>query len=314
MKFRKILATVTLPTFVWAALGGTWLETVQHASGSLPNRITDKQGGETMNDHSNVMVYFEENRGQFHKNVSYMARGTNGHTLYLTPTDAVYVLEEVSSQNPDGIKNEGKGRKSPIDDLIAERETRAPRRAVAVYMSLVGGNEFAASEGSRQLEHRTNYFKGRQENWRTEVPNYAEVRFDGVYSGVDIFWRGNAAGDAVAGLSVEPFADVSQVKPDEKKRNLLFFIADRGSDGKYRISFGKYNTFEEDNVMDGDIKTLDEGVYHELLLDIFDIDGDGVSEIFTYVQGFEGAAFNVYMRSDGKWGNVFEGSNYHCGF
>lgn len=104
------------------------------------------------------------------------------------------------------------------------------------------------------------------------------------------------------------------VKPDEKKRNLLFFIADRGSDGKYRISFGKYNTFEEDNVMDGDIKTLDEGVYHELLLDIFDIDGDGVSEIFTYVQGFEGAAFNVYMRSDGKWGNVFEGSNYHCGF
>ncbi len=104
------------------------------------------------------------------------------------------------------------------------------------------------------------------------------------------------------------------VKPDAKTRNTLFFIADKGSDGKYKIGFGKYNSIKEESVMSGEISTIDDGIYHELLLDVFDIDGDGVSEVFTYVQSFEGAGFNVYRRSDGKWDNVFEGSNYHCGF
>ncbi len=104
------------------------------------------------------------------------------------------------------------------------------------------------------------------------------------------------------------------VKPDEKTRNTLFFIADKGSDGKYRMGFGKYNSIKEDSVMNGEISTIDGGVYHELLLDVFDLDGDGVSEVFSYVQSFEGASFNVYMRVDGKWNSVFEGSNYHCGF
>lgn len=104
------------------------------------------------------------------------------------------------------------------------------------------------------------------------------------------------------------------VKPDAKTRNTLFFIADKGSDGKYRTGFGKYNSIKEDSVMNGEISTVDDGIYHELLLDVFDIDGDGVSEVFTYVQSFEGAGFNVYMRSAGKWDSVFEGANYHCGF
>ena len=66
--------------------------------------------------------------------------------------------------------------------------------------------------------------------------------------------------------------------------------------------------------MSGDIKNVDEGVYHELLLDAFDYDGDGTSNVFTYVQSFEGAGFNVYNKSGGKWIKAFEGSNYHCGY
>ncbi len=104
------------------------------------------------------------------------------------------------------------------------------------------------------------------------------------------------------------------VKPDATTRNTLFFIADKGPDGKYQMGFGKYNSIKEDSVMNGEISTVDDGIYHELLLDVFDIDGDGVSEVFSYVQSFEGAGFNVYMRSDGKWDSLFEGSNYHCGF
>jgi hypothetical protein len=104
------------------------------------------------------------------------------------------------------------------------------------------------------------------------------------------------------------------VKPDAKSRNTLFFIADKGTDGKFRIGFGKYNAIKEENVMSGDITTIDGGVYHELLLDVLDVNNDGVSEIFSYSQSFEGAGFNAYRRVNGKWDLAFEGSNYHCGF
>ena len=61
-------------------------------------------------------------------------------------------------------------------------------------------------------------------------------------------------------------------------------------------------------------RQVDEGVYHELLLDAFDYNGDGVAEIFTYTQSFEGSGFSVYNRDGGKWTKVFDGSNYHCGY
>lgn len=99
-----------------------------------------------------------------------------------------------------------------------------------------------------------------------------------------------------------------------KERVLLFFIAEKGTDGKFGLTHTDLRVIKEDEVMNGDITTLDSGIYHELLLDVFDYDGDGQSEIFTYVQAFEGAGFNVYKKSAGKWEKVFEGSNYHCGF
>lgn len=104
------------------------------------------------------------------------------------------------------------------------------------------------------------------------------------------------------------------VEIDRQTRALLFFIAAKGPEGKYAFGHHEYRTIDQSGVMSGDIKNVDEGVYHELLLDVFDANGDGTAEIFTYTQSFEGSGFNVYGRSGGKWKNVFEGSNYHCGY
>ena len=101
---------------------------------------------------------------------------------------------------------------------------------------------------------------------------------------------------------------------DPKSRTLLFFIAERGNDGKLAIAHSDLRNIKEDEVMYGEISSLDEGVYHELLLDVFDYDRDGTAEIFTYVQAFEGAGFNAYKRIGDKWSKVYEFSNYHCGF
>lgn len=104
------------------------------------------------------------------------------------------------------------------------------------------------------------------------------------------------------------------VENDPKSRTLLFFIAQKGTDGRMAIVHSDLRVIKEDEVMSGDIKDLDQGIYHELLLDIFDIDGDGVAEIFTYVRAFEGAGFNAYKRAAGKWSKTYEWSNYHCGY
>ncbi len=104
------------------------------------------------------------------------------------------------------------------------------------------------------------------------------------------------------------------VELSAKERQLLFFIAELAADKKYRFGYSESRKIKEEEVMSEDITTVDSGVYHERLLDIFDVDGDGDSEIFSYVMSFEGAGFNVYKRQANGWVTHYEGSNYHCGY
>ena len=102
--------------------------------------------------------------------------------------------------------------------------------------------------------------------------------------------------------------------PTPKQRALLFFIAWQGKDGKYRFGYKDFRTIKESEVMNEEIETIDTGVYNELLLDVYDYNGDGVSEVFTIVEGFEGTSFHAYEIKDGKWVKSYEFANYHCGF
>lgn len=99
-----------------------------------------------------------------------------------------------------------------------------------------------------------------------------------------------------------------------KLRSLLFFIAEKDAKGTITIPFKQFGEIKEADVMSGDIKDIDNGIYHELLLDMFDYDGDGTSEIFTIVQAFEGSNFYAYKREAGVWKRVLDTSNYHCGY
>lgn len=104
------------------------------------------------------------------------------------------------------------------------------------------------------------------------------------------------------------------VNTSATERALLFMIVDKEKSGTYTLTYSDYRLIKQADVMNKEIKTIDEGIFHELLLDSFDYDGDGVSEIFTMIQGFEGNSFNVYQRESGKWVKAFENSNYRCGF
>ncbi len=99
-----------------------------------------------------------------------------------------------------------------------------------------------------------------------------------------------------------------------KDRALLFFIADIGKDGKYALATSKFNSVKQEEVMSGEIKSVDEGVYHELFLDYLDYNDDGEAEVFTFTEGFEGSSYFAYQKKNGAWQNILEASNYRCGY
>ena len=103
------------------------------------------------------------------------------------------------------------------------------------------------------------------------------------------------------------------VESSAKERNELFFIAEKDDNDKFKFAYSDYAKITPDDVMSGEMKDLDE-LGGELLLDIFEYNGDKTAEIFTINKAFEGNNFNVYSRKDGKWTKVFEGYNYHCAF
>ena len=102
------------------------------------------------------------------------------------------------------------------------------------------------------------------------------------------------------------------VESSAKERNLLFFIAERDG-GKYKFGYSEYSKITPDGLMSGNLKDIDE-LGGELLLDVFEYNGDKTAEIFTVNRAFEGNNFHVYSRKDGKWTRVFEGYNYHCAY
>ena len=98
-----------------------------------------------------------------------------------------------------------------------------------------------------------------------------------------------------------------------KEKNMLFFIAEKGADGKYEFNHSDYAKVTPDQIMSGDLKDIDT-LGGELLIDALDYNGDGTAEIFTISRAFEGNNFHAYNRQNGKWTRVYEGYNYHCAY
>jgi hypothetical protein len=75
-------------------------------------------------------------------------------------------------------------------------------------LRLVGANSSAAITGTEQLRGKANYFIGNDpKKWRTNVPTYARVKYQGIYPGVDLVYYGNQAGQLEYDFVVAPGAD-----------------------------------------------------------------------------------------------------------
>lgn len=151
---------------------------------AFPSAITNTIGERQMTE-------FEQNLGQFDPRVKFAARAA-GTMMFLTGDSAMYVLpfEETEPSGENTIK-----------------------RSHAVSMTFANARTDIASSGNNASEHRTNYFLGDDASkWRSDIPNYREVRFDNVYDGISTVWYGRENGATQYDFVVAPNADASQIE------------------------------------------------------------------------------------------------------
>jgi hypothetical protein len=117
-------------------------------------------------------LVFEANRGQTDPQVQFLSRGP-GHTLFLTPTEAVLVL----SKWEESSKGKFESRQKAIRTVLR--------------MAFLGANAEPRVVGHDELPGKANYFIGNDPTkWRTHVPTYAKVQYRDLYPGVDLIYYG----------------------------------------------------------------------------------------------------------------------------
>jgi hypothetical protein len=167
---------------------------------------------------------FEANHGQTDAQVKFISRGS-GYSLFLTSTEAVLAL-----------RNEKHRAASVAKSGSQQTAIRNPPAAV-VRIKLMDANSDAQTTGLEELPGKTNYLIGNDPaKWRTDVSNYARVRYREVYPGVDLVYYGNQRQleyDFVIAPGADPqnirlgFAGNSDVRIDEGGE-LLLQVTDGG--------------------------------------------------------------------------------------
>ena len=96
-KFNFAIAAITFAALILMSLlvTGNSLVLTEVSAENAGNQVSKESAVENL---GNLPVYFEENLGQFHEKVRYFVRGTSGYDLFLTGTDAVYVIRSGESR------------------------------------------------------------------------------------------------------------------------------------------------------------------------------------------------------------------------
>ena len=192
--------------FAFWFLGETVLASAETnaCSASKPDPSTPARA---LASYGKLPLSFEANAGQTDQRVKFLSRGS-GYTLFLTSNEAVLALRQTASGKPKAQKAD-RALQRQVPTSNSESRTSAILR-----MKLVGANPAAEISGLEQLPGTSNYFIGNDpKKWRTAVPNYARVRYQDVYPGVDLVYYGNQR-QLEYDFVVAPGADPRAIKLD----------------------------------------------------------------------------------------------------
>ncbi|MCH7923694.1 MAG: SBBP repeat-containing protein, partial [Nitrospinae bacterium] len=148
-----------------------------------PAKVSQATKARVQEAYGKLPLHFEANQGQTDPQVKFLSRG-RGYTLFLTPTEAVLALrkpqEKATALSRRGLR--GKLR----------RAARTKRETTVLRMRLVGASPTPKVSGLEELPGKSNYFIGNDRSkWRTNIPNYARVKYEGIYPGIDLVYYGN---------------------------------------------------------------------------------------------------------------------------
>jgi len=129
-------------------------------------------------------MIFEPNQGQADPAIKFISRGA-GYTLFLDNSGVVVSLQNRPSTG---------------------------RSQHFLRMKLVGANAAAVTAGSDALPGKSNYLIGNDpRKWHSGIPQFAEVRYDAIYPGIDLVFYGNQ-GHLEYDFKVAPGADPSRAE------------------------------------------------------------------------------------------------------
>jgi hypothetical protein len=144
-----------------------------------------------LQSYGSLPLAFEANRGQTDSRVKFLSHGA-GYTLFLADGEAVLALKQKRKMIGTQMANAGN-----------------PQTTTALLRTkLVGSNQGPIVTGVGEMPGKTNYFIGNNPGkWRTSVPSYAKVKYEGVYPGVDLIYYGSQSGRLEYDFVVAPGAD-----------------------------------------------------------------------------------------------------------
>jgi hypothetical protein len=151
-------------------------------------------------EYGDLPMSFEPNQGQTDSEVKFLARSA-GYALFLTGNEAVLRFQNKHAGNGDSM-----------DPSV-------------LRMKLENTNAKSKVTGLSELPGKSNYFIGNNpEKWRADMPNYAQVKYESIYPGVDLIYYSTHGRqlefDFVVAAGADPrqiklgFADVNELKLD----------------------------------------------------------------------------------------------------
>jgi len=223
-------------------------QTVSGLSGALsqPARVPGSPANQLVANYGKLPLAFEANDGQTDGRVKFLSRG-RGYSLFLTGDEAVLSLHKATGGAPNfrsasarvaqhslfgaAVLPDPLSLSMPKEESENEAEKPRDRRtgpalpfssprladniesSAVLRMRLVGANASAAVTGAEELPGKSNYFIGNDpKKWRTNVPNYAKVKYQDVYPGVDLVYYGNQGGQLEYDFVVAPGADPETIR------------------------------------------------------------------------------------------------------
>ena len=113
-----------------------------------------------------IPLHFEPNVGQILEQTKFLSHG-KGYSLFLTDDEVVLALSKSKT-----------GAKKTKTDVLK--------------MKFTGAHNSPRIAAENELEGKTNYFAGSDASkWKTDIANYAKVRYSNIYDGIDAVFYGN---------------------------------------------------------------------------------------------------------------------------